>query len=345
MLEAFELHGKVILHKEALNASGVGEVLYLKSQARAYFSWISAKVVPCLMKKSEISCSPFVDLSLSGIDIDGSHVFDTTFETAERLSTSFNDITDTSTFISAFALSIIKVGMFLCSDFISIGGTGLEEISKYILEWMSVLSRSDKETRMHLLPCFCKLTAQLVSENKNCELLKQLLSSSIVLDSKSDCDVLIQKTILFILKANSSKHNSNLYANEAGDDLYLHLKLVSEAIISAKLSSLKAVESNGEQASSLEELFKDCKDTLSKAIVTYINFSLESRMTAVGFIVTTLNNIDVDDKEGIFLISLLFAIKNQFGFDDTMKDALLKIDRTRFERSSSMEEINKLIDL
>jgi len=353
VVNAFELYGRLALHKQAIK----GERIEFNSQIRHFFSWISNNVVPYLMQKNEIECSPLKALNLSSIATDCSsenlsselnismmsteqkiNSFETkhnnnsndeSFSFLRRQSDSFNlELSETSIYANAIAISLLKSAISISSEWITVGGLGTEEILSNVCEWIKVLRRNhrDRNIREQLLPYFCKLTFQLATLNHSNGLLQGLLCTNYDVEEGSKEYEIIRKTIVSIMKVQKNKIENFI------ENIFSSRNILRDLDYSILPSSI-------------EEICSGCSDVFSIAFSTLMS-SCKHHAGVANFIVNKLNITECSEESLFLLITLYFIVnenKSNTNDEEKMKFALHKIDCHKFkEGTREIDIVNKI---
>jgi condensin-2 complex subunit G2 len=227
VLSACEAYGRFALHKEAQTGDGVS----LSSQAKMLLNWTTEKLIP-VFKKAEPGEMELRDLDLSRISNADSLIIPESpalmspprrkadlkntpnrMEDDSAMFDSNGTLKEPTIFlVSAVAGALLQSSCVIFSEWLAVGGSGADEISRAAVRWCRVFQSEDEEEdpnehhRKELMPAFVRLAVQLCKSSEDPLLLKQLLVNCSEEAVKDDAAVM-KKAILSLCTAPSNQQS------------------------------------------------------------------------------------------------------------------------------------------
>jgi len=106
----------------------------------------------------------------------------------------------------AMVISLLKSAFNVFSEWLALGGSGVEEITKNINEWKHIFQSNVNgiDARSELFPSYCRLGAIVANQFSNYEILKDAMTSTVNFVGDSGADDCIKSTVAYLVSAKST---------------------------------------------------------------------------------------------------------------------------------------------
>jgi condensin-2 complex subunit G2 len=353
LLSVCEAYGRFALHKEAKNADGVS----LSPQGHILLNWTSERVVPSF-ELTNGGESSLRDLDLSRI----SNASDSVMmpgspglaspprrkadlkrtpnkpETSSVFDESADSLTEVGAFLAgAVANALLQSTNVIFSDWVAVGGTGTKEVSDAAIQWFNkIYTTSDeflpKNTKVELLPSFCRLACQLGRFSNDFSLLQEIIAIYDEEEWSEESSTSIYKTIYTLLAIRSNESVK-----------------IQEGVVSTTLKAAEELAENSEEEDSFQiadffsEVWIHKKGSILSALYAIVNNRQTCHCLAKKLVSDLGLFAEGLDSKTIFKAKCLSFLLTQSNYQADVEKIVRDIDLDRFTGGEIKDVMTQLL--